>query len=71
MLTQIDIKQLPSYVIGFEDGEARGEARGEAVIVRRLLARFDAEEVAALLGLDAEHVARIAAGKSVDDADPE
>ncbi len=62
MLTQIDIKQLPSYVIGFEDGEVRGEA----VIVRRLLARFDAEEVAALLGLNAEHVARIAASKSVD-----
>jgi hypothetical protein len=30
MLTQIDIKKLPSYGIGFEDGEAAGEARGDA-----------------------------------------
>ncbi len=65
MLTQIDIKRLPSYTLGFEDGEAtgeaRGEARGEAQIVLRLLMRLDAAEVADLLGLPPEEVARIAA----------
>ena len=67
MLTQVDIKQLPSYVIGFEDGEARGEARGKAegkaeselAIVRRLLSRFDSSEVAELLGISVEDVQRI------------
>lgn len=54
MLTQIDIKRLPSYALGFEDGEATGEARGEAQIVRRLLARLDAAEVADLPGLTPE-----------------
>ena len=57
MLTQVDIKRLPSYAIGFEDGEAIGEAE----IVRRLLARLDAAEVAELLGMTPEEVARIAA----------
>lgn len=50
MLTQIDIKRLPSYALGFEDGEATGEAQ----IVRRLLARLDAAEVADLPGLTPE-----------------
>jgi hypothetical protein len=57
MLTQVDIKRLPSYAIGFEDGEAIGEAE----IVRRLLARLDAAEVAELLGMTPEELARIAA----------
>jgi hypothetical protein len=68
MLTQIDIKKLPSYGIGFEDGEAAGEARGEArgavkgqaAIVRRLLTRLESAEVAQLLGLSVEEVERIA-----------
>ena len=64
MLTQVDIRKLPSYSIGFEDGEADGEARGEAKaqaqIVRRLLARIDAAEVGRLLGLSPEEVERIA-----------
>jgi hypothetical protein len=57
MLTQVDIKRLPSYSIGYEDGEARGEAQ----IVRRLLARLDAGQVAELLGLSREAVDAIAA----------
>jgi len=81
MLTQVDIRKLPSYSIGFEDGEADGEARGEArgeakgeakaqaQIVRRLLARIDAAEVGRLLGLSPEEVERIAApgGDAVPD----
>ena len=77
MLTQVDIIKLPSYSIGFEDGEADGEARGEAkgeakgqaLIVRRLLARIDAAEVGRLLGLSPEEVERIAApgGDAVPD----
>jgi predicted transposase YdaD len=74
MLTQVDVKQLPSYAIGYEDGEAtgeaRGEARGEALIVRRLLTRLDAGEVAALLGLSTEDVARIVATGNADNPDP-
>jgi len=70
MLTQVDIKQLPSYLIGFEDGEASGEARGElrtqALIARRLLRRLQAAEVAELLGMTAEEVERIAAGAGGD-----
>jgi len=77
MLTQIDIERLPSYVIGMERGEIRGELRGEIrgegrglergrtlekrLIVRRLLARMDAAEVAGLLGMTPEDVTRIAA----------
>jgi len=60
MLTQVDIKKLPSYSIGFEDGEADGEAKAQAQIVRRLLARIDAAEVGRLLGLSPEEVERIA-----------
>jgi hypothetical protein len=52
---------LPSYSIGYEDGEAEGEARGEAHIVRRLLARLDAGQVAELLGLSRSRVEAIAA----------
>ena len=44
MLPQVDVKRLPSYTIGYEDGEARREA----LIVRRLLTRFETEEVALL-----------------------
>jgi hypothetical protein len=66
MLTQVDVKQLPSYAIGYEDGEARGEA----LIVRRLLTRLDAGEVAALLGLSTEDVARIVATGNADNPDP-
>ncbi|WP_295388399.1 hypothetical protein [uncultured Thiodictyon sp.] len=57
MLTQVDIRQLPSYSIGYEDGETMGEA----LIVRRLLTQLDTEKVAALLGLSTEEVARIIA----------
>ena len=77
MLTQVDVKQLPSYAIGYEDGEARGEAtgevrgeaRGEALILRRLLTRLNAGEVAALLGLSTEDVARIVATGDADNPD--
>jgi predicted transposase YdaD len=73
MLTQVDIKKLPSYTLGFEDGEATGEARGEArgealgeargqaAVVRRLLSQLDVQEVARLLGLSVDEVERIAA----------
>ena len=67
MLTQIDIERRPSYVIGLERGQERGERhgleRGRAVekrlIVRRLLTRMDVPEVAGLLGLSQDEVARI------------
>lgn len=67
MLTQVDIKRLPSYAIGFEDGEVQGEARGEAQIVRRLLARLDPGAVAELLGMTPEEVVRIAADGEAPD----
>jgi hypothetical protein len=51
----------PSSAIGFEDGEPTREALREAEILRRLVARLDAAEVAELLGLTPEEVARIAA----------
>ena len=78
MLTQVDVKRLPSYTIGFEDGEETGEARGEArgtrqgeaQIVRRLLARLDAAEVADLLGLTPEEVAEIVAKGGEGSPDP-
>jgi hypothetical protein len=69
MLTQVDIKQLPSYSIGYEDGESTGEARGEALIVGRLLTRLSAGEVADLLGLSAADVERIAARGDPDKPD--
>jgi hypothetical protein len=81
MLTQIDIERLPSYVIGMERGEIRGEGRGlerglergraieKRLIVRRLLARMDAAEVAGLLGMSPEDVTRIAAADDDTDTD--
>ena len=65
MLTQVDIKQLPSYSIGYEDGDATREAQ----IVRRLLTRLSAAQVADLLGLSAEDVERIAATGDTDKSD--
>ena len=65
MLTQVDIKQLPSYSIGYEDGESTGEA----LIVRRLLTRLSAGEVADLLGLSTGDVERIAARGDPDKPD--
>jgi hypothetical protein len=70
MLTEIDIKRLPSYAIGFEAGEIAGEAHGEArgrarekqAIVRQLLRRFDTAQIADLLGLSVDEVERLAAG---------
>ena len=59
MLTEVDIERLPSFVIGHERGEAKGEAVGEArgqelatqQIVKRLLTRMEAAQVAELLDL--------------------
>ncbi|NBC13675.1 MAG: hypothetical protein GVY09_10080 [Gammaproteobacteria bacterium] len=76
MLTQVDVKRLPSYQLGYEDGEARGAARGEARgaantqrhVVRQLLAQLDASRVAELLGLDIAEVQRIAAAQDGDAA---
>lgn len=78
MLTQVDVKRLPSYAIGFEDGEARGEARGRAQtqrdVVLSLLRRFNSAEIADLLGMDVDEVRRISAAgdagasTNVDDA---
>ena len=70
MLTQVDVKRLPSYQLGYEDGAARGEARGAAKtqrhVVRQLLAQLDASRVAELLGLDLAEVERIAAAQDGD-----
>jgi predicted transposase YdaD len=59
--------------LGLERGEHRGLERGRAVekriIVRRLLARMDVAEVAGLLGLSPEDVARIAAEDDGTDTD--
>ena len=72
MLTQVDVKRLPSYQLGYEDGEAHGEARGAAKtqrhVVRQLLAQLDASRVAELLGLDIAEVARIAGAQDGDAA---
>jgi len=57
MLTEIDVERMPSFVIGFE----RGEAKGEAQIVRRLLRRLGVAKVSELLGLSPEEVEQIAA----------
>jgi hypothetical protein len=64
MLTEIDIKRLPSYAIGFEagEGEARGRATENQAIARRLLLRFDAAQVADLLGVGVDEVERMAGG---------
>ena len=72
MLTEVDIERLPSFGIGHERGEAKGEAVGEArgeargqelatqQIVKRLLTRMEAAQVAELLDLEFETVKRIA-----------
>jgi len=73
MLTQVDVERLPSFTIGFEQGEKkgleqgmekgmeRGREEGKAQIVHHLLSRFGVAEVSELLGLPPEDVERIAA----------
>ena len=63
MLTQVDIKRLPSYSIGHDDGEAE--------IVRRLLVRLDAAQVADLLGLSPEEVAGMIAKRDEEPCEPQ
>jgi flagellar biosynthesis/type III secretory pathway protein FliH len=68
VLTEIDVKRLPSYAIGFEAGAAEGRAEGKAegqaeqktAIIRQLLLRLDPAQVAELLGLSADEVQGIA-----------
>jgi len=67
MLTQVDIERLPSFAIGFEQGEEKGREEGKAQLVHRLLSRLGVTEVSELLGLAPEDVERIAAKRG--DAD--
>lgn len=64
MLTQVDIKRLPSYDLGFEDGEIQGKTEGKAeatqAIVRQLLQRLDIGQVASFLDLEVDEVKKIA-----------
>jgi predicted transposase YdaD len=59
--------------LGLERGERLGLERGRAVekrlIVRQLLARMDATEVAGLLGLSPDDISRIAAEDDGADSD--
>lgn len=61
---EIDVKPLVSYAIGYEAREAHGRAEGIAehpkAIIRRLMLRLDAAQVAELLGLGVEEIQRIA-----------
>jgi hypothetical protein len=66
MLTQVDVKRLPSYQLGYEDGEARGEAKNQRHVVRQLLAHLDAARVADLLGIDITEVERISSSPGDD-----
>jgi len=67
ILTQVDIERLPSFAIGFEQGEKKGREEGKAQLVHRLLGRLGVTEVSELLGLAPEDVERIAAKRG--DAD--
>lgn len=64
MLTQIDIKRLPSYELGFEDGGMQGTAEGKAeatrAIVHKLLQRLDVDQVASFLDIEVAEARRIA-----------
>jgi len=60
MLTQVDIERLPSFAIGFEQGEKKDREKGKAQLVHRLLSRLGATEVSELVGLAPEDVERIA-----------
>ncbi|WP_200239860.1 hypothetical protein [Thiohalocapsa halophila] len=62
MLTQVDVKRLPSYQLGYEDGEAKNQRQ----VVRQLLCQLDASRVAELLGLDIAEVERIASAQDDD-----
>ena len=68
MLT-VDIKQLPSYQIGWEQGEitglskgkAEGKAEGEAKLIRALLRKQSPQQVADLTGISLSKIVAIAA----------
>jgi hypothetical protein len=57
MLTQVDMKRLPSFDLGYE----AGEAEEKQAIVRQLLKRLDIAQVAHLLDLSVDEVARVVA----------
>jgi len=57
MLTQVDMKRLPSFDLGYE----AGEAQEKQAMVRQLLKRLDVAQVANLLDLSVDEVARIVA----------
>ena len=64
MLT-VDIKQLPSYQIGWEQGEtiglSKGKAEGEAKLIRALLRKQSHQQVADLTGISLGKIVAIAA----------
>ena len=71
LMLSIPIEKLASYELGMEKGLSQGVARGMAqglekgreeglaTVVKRLLSQFDAPQVAAMTGLDAETVRRL------------
>ena len=65
-MLRMRIEELATYEMGMEKGVEKGlkEGRdeGRASVVRRLLARFDIQEVAELTGLDPETVHRLGRG---------
>jgi len=56
----LDIERLPSFAIGFEQGEKKDREEGKAQLVHRLLSRLGVTEVSELVGLAPEDVERIA-----------
>lgn len=56
-MLRVEIEQLPSYEIGLE----KGMEKQQAVIIRDLLSRYSAEQVAEILQMDIALVRQLAA----------
>ena len=63
MITQVEVEKLPSYELGLEKGMEKGMEKGEK-IVKNLLERFNAEQVADFTGLTVIEVNNIANKKA-------
>ncbi len=57
MISEIKYEELPSYEIGFEEGEKRGELKAKKMIISNLLKKgMDIKTIANLIEISEEEI---------------
>ncbi|MCP4935848.1 MAG: hypothetical protein GY927_16975 [bacterium] len=59
MLTQVDIKKLPSYQLGMEQGHEEGLVEGKIQVARKLLDELPDEKIAETTGLSLQEIRKL------------